>query len=71
MKEFLSHHNVPSTYIDITSSMANLKAFLKYRDNRVEFAEVRANGRVGIPCTVINDGELIVFGQPELALLQG
>ncbi|MBT9177550.1 MAG: hypothetical protein DDT20_01884 [Firmicutes bacterium] len=69
MKEFLSHHNVPFTYIDITASMANLKAFLKYRDNRVEFAEAKDSGRVGIPCTVINEGELIVFGQPELAVL--
>ena len=70
MKEFLSHHNIPFVYVDITASMANLKAFLKYRDQRTEFAEVRAQGRVGIPCTVVNEGELISFGQPELSQLQ-
>jgi len=50
--------------------MANLKAFLKYRDHRAAFADVRTEGRVGIPCTVVNEGELIIFGQPELSQLQ-
>lgn len=66
MKEFLSHHNVSFTYIDMTDSMMNLKAFLKYRDAHPAFEEVRKAGRVGLPCTVINDGEKIIFGQPDL-----
>jgi len=70
VKEFLSHHNIPFQYVDITAGMANLKAFLKYRDHRAEFADVRKEGRVGIPCTVVNEGELIIFGQPELSQLQ-
>lgn len=70
MKEFLSHHNVNFTYIDMTDSMMNLKAFLKYRDTHPAFEEVRNAGRVGLPCTVVNDGEKIIFGQPDLTELQ-
>jgi len=70
VKEFLSHHGISFQYVDITASMANLKAFFKYRDQRAEFAAVRREGRVGIPCTIVNDGELIIFGQLELSQLQ-
>ncbi|HSL93354.1 MAG TPA: glutaredoxin [Bacillota bacterium] len=66
MKEFLSQHNVEHTLIDMTSSMSNLKAFLHYRDNYKEFDPIKEQGRVGLPCIVINDGEKFIFGQPEL-----
>ena len=66
MKEFLSQHNVEYTLIDMTDSMATLKAFLHYRDNFKEFDAIKEQGRVGLPCIVINDGEKIIFGQPEL-----
>lgn len=67
MKEFLSQNGVQFTFVEITESMANLKAFLQYRDHRPEFAEVREVSRIGIPCVVINDGEKIVLGKPDLA----
>ncbi|MDD4780978.1 MAG: hypothetical protein PHT02_10340 [Tissierellia bacterium] len=41
--------------------MINLKRFLKYRDNALEFKEIKENGSVGIPCIVINKGEKIIF----------
>lgn len=66
MKEFLSQNNVVFTYVDICGSMANLKAFLKYRDNHAAFAEVRQVGRVGVPSVVIGEGERVIFGQPNL-----
>jgi len=66
VKEFLSQNNVEFTYVDICESMASLKAFLKYRDNHAAYAEVRQVGRVGIPCIVKNDGEQVIFGQPDL-----
>ena len=68
MKEFLSENNVRFLYIDITDGMLNLKRFLKYRDNRPEFEEVKKAGRVGLPCLVLSDGvdEKIIFGQPDL-----
>lgn len=41
--------------------MLNLKRFLKYRDNAPEFKEIKAAGRVGLPCIVIEKGEKILF----------
>ncbi len=66
MKEFLSQNNVDFLYIDITDSMLNLKRFLKYRDNRLEFEEIKKSGRVGLPCVMINKGEQFIFEQSEL-----
>lgn len=65
-KEFLSSKNVNYLYLDITEGMLNLKNFLKYRDNREEFDEIRKSGRVGLPCIVVNDGEQILFDYNEL-----
>ena len=45
--------------------MLPLKQFLKYRDTRPEFDEMKKNGRVGLPCNVINNGEKILFELPE------
>ncbi|MGE5559438.1 MAG: hypothetical protein ACM3XN_00070 [Chloroflexota bacterium] len=67
MKEFLSQNGIEFTFVEITESMANLKAFLQYRDHRPEFAEVRQASRVGIPCVVVNDGEKVILGKPDLA----
>lgn len=69
MKEFLSQNNIEFLYIDITDSMLNLKRFLKYRDNRSEFEEIRKSGRVGLPCVMINKGEKFIFQQSELEAL--
>lgn len=60
-KEFLSENGVKYLYLDITESMLNLKRFLKYRDNAPEFKEIKAAGRVGLPCIVIEKGEKILF----------
>lgn len=46
--------------------MLNLKSFLKYRDKREEFEEIKKSGRVGLPCIVVNDGEQILFDYNEL-----
>ncbi len=63
-KEALDAKGVPYAFVDITSGMAPLKRFLKLRDNRPEFAEVKEAGRVGVPCFVI-DKEEIRFELPE------
>lgn len=65
-KEYLSENNINHVYLDITESMFNLKKFLKLRDTRKEFDEIKRLGRVGIPCIVINDGEKIIFDYKEL-----
>lgn len=55
MKEFLSSKEIPFEYVDITGSMLGLKKFLKIRDHREEYREIREAGRVGIPCVVVED----------------
>ncbi len=61
----LNKSGLPYANVDITSGMFQLKQFLKLRDNRQEFAEVRAEGRVGVPCLVVDRGEKIYFDLPE------
>lgn len=68
MKEFLSENEVKYAYLDITENMLNLKLFLKYRDNASEFRTVKEEGRVGVPCVIINDGEQIIFEQKDLVI---
>lgn len=46
------------TYIDITANTANMKEFLALRNTRPEFAQIREEGRIGIPCFVQEDGSL-------------
>lgn len=65
MKEVLSKAEIKYLEQDITSGMLPLKQFLKLRDTRPEFAEIKAASRVGLPCLVINGGEQILFELPE------
>lgn len=66
MKEFLSNNDINFDYIDITDSMRNLKIYLKLRDSRPEFDEIKSIGRVGIPFVMIGNGEKFIFEQPVL-----
>jgi len=68
VKEYLSKNNIKFAYLDITENMFNLKKFLKYRDNRKEFDEIKKAGRVGLPCIVVNDGEQIIFDYKDLKI---
>ncbi|NLW21855.1 MAG: hypothetical protein GXY88_01150 [Tissierellia bacterium] len=56
--------------MDITENMMNLKLFLKYRDNYPQFEKIKEEGRVGLPCIVINKGEEIVFDYKQLDITQ-
>ncbi len=42
--------------IDIGEHVKNLKQFLKLRDNNPAFDEAKANGWIGIPCFLLEDG---------------
>jgi glutaredoxin-related protein len=66
LKEFLSNNGINFEYIDITDSMKNLKIYLRLRDTRPEFEEVKKIGRVGIPFIMIGNGEKLIFEQPGL-----
>lgn len=56
MKEALSKEGIKFASADISSGMLPLKKFLVYRDSRPEFDEIKAQGRVGLPCIVVDDG---------------
>ena len=66
MKDFLSSENIKYHFVDINKSLANLLAFLRYRDSSEEFTEIKNAGRIGIPCVIVNDGEQIVFNKDDL-----
>ena len=70
VKELFTENGIEFDYVDMTASMASLRAFLKYRDSSPAFDEVRARGAVGVPCTVINDGEQVIIGTPDVATLK-
>lgn len=71
MKEYLSSNGINFAYIDITEGLFNLKTYLKLRDTRPEFDEVKARGIVGIPFIMINNGEKLIFDEnPDLEELR-
>lgn len=44
--------------IDIGEHVRNLKAFIRLRDASPAFDPVKANGSIGIPCFVNEDGQI-------------
>ena len=44
--------------VNITSSMASLKLFLKYRDTLDGYKEVREKHKAGVPSVVIGENEV-------------
>lgn len=44
--------------IDIGENVSSLKEFLSLRDNNPVFSETKAEGDVGIPCYVREDGSI-------------
>lgn len=48
---------VPYIYLDLADSVKNLREFLAIRDNTPHlFDEIKAEGRIGIPCIIREDG---------------
>ena len=52
----LDEAGVEYTYLDFAEDLRNLKAFLALRDTDPAFAQVREEGRIGIPCILGEDG---------------
>lgn len=44
--------------IDIGEHVRNLKTFIRLRDSSCAFDSVRADGSIGIPCFVAEDGQI-------------
>ena len=54
----LEDATVAFEYFDFADSLKNLKEFLNLRDESSVFDAVRAEGKIGIPCIVREDGSL-------------
>lgn len=59
----LEEANVEFQFCDFADSLLHLKAFLKLRDENGIFNEVRAAGKIGIPCILREDGTLTLDWQ--------
>ena len=56
--EDLKNAEVDFEYRDFGDSLRNLKEFLKLRDENPCFDSVKAEGKIGIPCIVREDGSI-------------
>ena len=54
----LDDKGIPYEYVDITESTKNLRAFLAMRDTLPVYDEAKAEGRIGIPSFVWEDGSV-------------
>lgn len=50
-------------FVEITENVQNLREFLALRDNRPELAAAKAEGRICIPCFLLEDGSILT--EPE------
>lgn len=56
----LNHLNVEYEAVEIMSSMANFKRFLRLRDSHSAFEQAKANGYIGIPALLLADETVIL-----------
>lgn len=56
--EDLTKAGIPFEYHDFAEDLRALKFFLSLRDADPVFQEVRAAGKIGIPCIVRDDGSV-------------
>lgn len=54
----LDNAKVMYEYLDFSENLLNLKEFLKIRDENELFAPIRAEGKIGIPCIVRDNGSV-------------
>ena len=59
-KDDLTKAGVAFEYLDFSTDLRNLKTFLSLRDHEPCFAEVKEQGRIGIPCIVEEDGSVLL-----------
>lgn len=63
VKKLLDEKKVDYVFMNITEDIAVLKEFLKLREDRDEFREIRKEGYVGIPCMLQDDGEILFYDE--------
>ena len=58
IRKDLDAKNISYEYLDISENLRYLKEFLVIRDREPIFAAVKAEGKIGIPCIVYDDGKV-------------
>lgn len=58
IRKDLDAAGVEYDYRDFSENLLNLKEFLALRDSHPVFAQVREEGKIGIPCIVKEDGSV-------------
>ena len=54
----LDQAGISYIYLDFSDDLRNLKVFLSLRDSHPVFESARAEGYIGIPCIVREDGSV-------------
>lgn len=67
-RKVLDKAGIPYEYLDFAEDLRNLKEFLIIRDREPEFLDVRGEGKIGIPCIVLEDGSVTLDYQGLLAM---
>lgn len=57
-REDLDRAGVEYEFLDFTAELKNLKEFLRLRDESALFENARAEGYIGIPCILREDGSI-------------
>ncbi len=57
-REDLNKAGLKYEYLDFGDSLTNLKEFLSIRDEHPAFAQVKVQGKIGIPCILRDDGSI-------------
>ena len=58
-KKSLEENGIEYKYLNITESLGSMKQFLKLRDTKDAFNEIRGNGKdIGIPALIISPTEI-------------
>jgi len=70
MKALLFENGLEFEFADVTEGMPQIKEFIRYRDTRAEFDRIKRAGGIGFPCVVVNNGEVILFGDLEIDYLK-
>jgi glutaredoxin-related protein len=57
-REAFDNAGVTYEYYDFADDLRNLKAFLSIRDADAAFEGIKAEGKIGIPCILREDGTI-------------
>lgn len=63
VKKLLDEKQVEYSFMNITEDILILKEFLKLREEREEFSQIKKDGNVGIPCMLKDDGKILFYDE--------